>query len=244
MFRRANFLLTIVVLALSASASTAYGLQEKFDLSNNGKKKAREELTAKVLEGRPESTPVISDENYFIEAFKKKRSIGRRKLAMSDIANKEIVFLAFFNELKSIATKDAIETSEKLQTNWEAAEKTLIERLAKEEEDESVIDTEQAMVLTDFFAQWHADVLKADKDRYRDAMLQAAYGLAEAAMGIKKAQAAKAKSSEGSPQGSNAAASRGAGGSGYYPMHERMLNHIYHHHDRQMNRVERIRARR
>jgi len=133
--------------------------------------------------------------------------------------------------------------AEKYQLDWKAREEQLIKELtAPDMFEDTMITPRERQAWEQFLAEWREDVMVAAPLRFKDALLQASHAIAKAGLDIQSAQETEARSQGASSSTSSATGLSSTGG--YYPHHERKMNWIYHHHEIQMNRIERIRARR
>jgi hypothetical protein len=235
----------IVLVLITLAFVTARSRAQDFDLSNKGLLKAAQESGKIVAENKPTSARVLEPSTYFLDAFNKPRKVGTKTFTMAGTDNKLIVCNALANAMLKLAKEKGQEVPATLQVEWVKTQQTLLDALAKENaKKETAISENEKAVWQQFFDEWLNDVNKTDAALFKDALMQAAYEITKAGLDVQTAQEAAARTGAATPAGASGGAGSLSGSSGgYSPHHERTMNRIYHHHERRMVRVERIRAR-
>jgi hypothetical protein len=124
---------------------------------------------------------------------------------------------------------------------WNAEEEQLYKDMTQG--DAPILVDELVIVWRLFLAEWLGEAV--NKGSLREGLKQAPYELLNAFVNIGDLQQKAVQGGQAGPNAGNQQSTTGSSVSGgYFPHHERLMNHIYHHHYHQMNKVERIRARR
>ncbi len=217
--------------------------------SNAALTKAKADLTNIATHNVPASDPVLSPPTYFLDKFRKEYPVADGKLTLGGTNRKLMVCLAVANAMLEVANQPSNPepAAEKYQLDWKAREEQLIiELTAPDMFEDTMITARERQAWEQFLVAWREDVMVAAPLRFKDALLQAAHAIAKAGLDIQSAQETEARAQGAFSSTSSAVSGAGGLGSvgGYHPHHERKMNWIYHHHEIQMNRIERIRARR
>jgi len=185
--------------------------------------------------------PVNLDSIYFKTNIVKRQPLGpNESLAIQTVGNAGPVVPAVV-VATAMQEVDAAETDDsKLLTAWEKKQSDLL-AVMNQGAPLSILDDDPKVAWQLFLRDWTKDAI--EKSSLRDGLKSAPYEFLSAMLEIvegQKVAVTQGPSGAAAAQGADSSSSSG----GYYPLHERMMNHIYWHHDRRMNRAERIRARR
>jgi hypothetical protein len=247
------------LLAVSVAFAIASLLNDLYaqDISSAATFKAAKEMADYVALGFPaEGAEIIADKAYFLDKFNKDYDVTGGKLRLAGTKKKYLVC----NEVAKAMIKFAQATTqtdpELIQADWVAASAVLSSELTKLNAAGISFQTKLENELWQkFLNEWLDDVKKRDKKPtiFKQALYQAAFEIRKSALGIQASQDKEAGSKQavGSATTSSGSSSGGGAGAtaagGYHRadvFHARVMSGIYRHHNRHMNQIERITARR
>jgi hypothetical protein len=165
--------------------------------SNVGLKMAKSEAMMFFANNRPTTAPVLSSASYFLDRFYKSYHVTggnfslagtkRELLACNAVAK---AMFEFSNALPSSPLPP-----ETILVSWLSREQELIAQLtAKDEFDDSILTDNERQAWEQFLKEWREDVMKtAAPQRFKDALLQCAYEITKAGLGIQTEQEAAAR---------------------------------------------------
>lgn len=216
-----------------------YSFQDYKNGSNEGI--AGGELAARRLVAHPDARgrQAVLGSDYFLKLVKQERVVNGGKLVAYAEGGK-IAAIIIALEMKKLEREGAFlaaaKTEQEILKAWETRRSEWLSILVQGSD--PVLDADYREVWKQLLDQWTNDAVASRK--FKDAFSEAPYELVRAIFGFldnAPAPSAKGNSSDG------VASNAGPQGSGF-PFHERRMNHIYHHNDRQVARAQRIRARR
>ena len=161
---------------------------------------------------------------------------------------RSITFLGSINDLRKTMLETAKgDASPNMQLTWQKNRTALAERVFKTTRKDGVL---MSLFLKDWLIEVHK-VIQDDPVRFKLALEQAAYQITAVALNIQitgeKEAAAKSRLGSGSDGGSGSGNATAGTSGGYYHsdvIHARMMSSISRRHNRHMNQIERISARR
>lgn len=134
----------------------------------------------------------------------------------------------------------------KLQTAWLTKQNELLKAMNGKPTAQNptpIFQVKEEQAWRQFLIEWTQAA--TDKGSLRKGLQEAPYELVKAMVERFDGEIESAKAGPGGSSFDASGMSSGTVSSGgYFPLHERLMNHIYRHNDRRMNKVERIRARR
>jgi len=252
-------------LIVAAGASHAMG-REPVDLSNEGLRQSKADAEAKAKEllanTKASGSTLVLAVDYFSKKFDESLSVPGFDLIklqpktttipkkLADMDKKVIQCLLVAEEMLLAA-----EVSEDHINEWNRRLTDVLKTTGKDGKSRvfSPLSSEDAYWKT-FLDNWQNDVIKKDSARFRDALRQAAYSILRVGLDIENEQIRKVLEGKSTPVGGG-----GGGGGGTISgfssssqyssshadvWHERMMNGIYRRHYRNMNKIDRITARR
>ena len=210
--------------------------------------KDKADLAARAFVANPSNKPVelLGLDFFKKNAVKKYPLTGGGSLSVESMGNAgplvpAMIFATAMREVEKAETVD-----DNLQNKWLTRQDELLKAMTAKPTAQNptpILQVREEQVWRQFLLEW----IKAaqDKGGLRKGLQEAPYELISALVGRVDTQKEDARSGPGASSNDSFGMGTGSTGSGgYFPHHERLMNHIYHHHERRMNKVERIRARR
>jgi hypothetical protein len=129
----------------------------------------------------------------------------------------------------------------KLLTAWLAKQTQILAEMNRGAPESILYDDEARLTWQLFLDEWVKAAVA--KGNFRAALQSAPYEFLRDMLEIVAGQTVAAQAGPAAARAAAGTTSLSTAG-GYFPFHERRMNHIYRHHERRMAKVERIRARR
>lgn len=245
-------LLVVSVLVAIASFANGACAQDKPDLTNAGQAKAKRDALEWLAKNKPTHPLIVPDQiirtNFDKDDYdwsypaRGEEEGDEGKGGWRSITYKYHVV----NELRQAMVEAAQAAEDKVFEVWVDKEAALKKKLLEQKHPDK--DPE---ILGAFLTDWFDEATKATKDDgalFKRALLQGAYQITQVVLDVQADQEREAgsRSGTGSPSSGTGTAGTGVVG-GYYHsdvIHERLMNGIYRRHNRRMNQITRIRARR
>lgn len=181
-----------------------------------------EKLTTEVLALQEDTGDLILRDDYFID---KSSKAYVQKLTIRDDQQKLVTAAVVADGMLTVAKKDHDKQIDYLN-DWIAEEQLMLKRMTFQTPD-------QAKVWSEFLKEWRNEVIRLNSDRFRDALIQAAYSILRVAKGVEEQHVKNARDRIAKGGGATSTInSTGASAAGRYP-------HIYRRHTRIMLRIHR-----
>ena len=218
--------------------------------SNAGLAKTRQEALDFIAKKVPKTDPVLSPPEYFINKFSKLYQTTGGKFTLAGTKAKLLACMEVARAMDEIGSQEGnpVPTPQSLLADWTVREGILLSKLGEKSEatfDRSILTDNELQAWKQFLQEWREDVSRSNPERFKDALLQAAYQIVKAGLEIQTAQERAAASGELPARSSSNGDGSGNGiGGTSFPFHERRMNKIIHHYERRASRAALIRARR
>ena len=230
----------LVVLTVLA-CNVAQG-QDRFDFSPAGRKAKVREANEFVADPKNKGAQFLGEKYFYDKATTEyQTSVGQKYTLAGD--DKIVAALVVAKAMRQVLADPMSQND--LETAWRRKQIEVINVLgAGDDFDRKILQEGPKEAWRQFLTNWAAEVVKKDEKKFKDALMEAAYEIVNVILHIDADQKLDAKSSSNAFGSTTATGLGGATSAAYFPVHERMMNHIYRHNDRQLGRAERIRARR
>jgi hypothetical protein len=186
--------------------------------------KVGETLTTEILALQEDTGELILRDDYFIDKANKPYV---EKLTIRDTGEFPVAAAVIADGMITVAKNNHQDQIDYL-TDWSTEEGLILVRLSKFQTVNGV------KVWSEFLKEWKSEVTRLDRDRFRDALVQAALSILRVAKGIEEQHVknARARVAKGGGVTTSATTSTGIPGADRYP-------HMYRRHTRIMLRIQR-----
>jgi len=215
---------------------------DKTDLDTIKASKMKAELEARAFVASPANTPekVLGPE-FFKNGVTKEYPVsegGTEPIESVGTAGPIVPAIVIAKEMRDLLKDKPNATSAELQDLWLKKQTEVLQGMNKRPN--PILSDGTVEVWQQFLLEWMKAAIA--KEDFRKALQEASFEIVNALVGRTDVQR---KGAQSGPTGAASTTAGGTSGAGaYFPLHERMMNHIYRHNDRRISKAERIRARR
>jgi hypothetical protein len=152
-----------------------------------GLEKAKQEALDLISKRRRAGKMVLGPDSYFIDKWRKRYQTDNGPLTLAHTRHKILVCNRIANAMQEIATQGA--DAAKMQADWIVRLPQLLAELKKEDDNSnSYLDNQEGQVWQQFLDEWRNDVVNKAPRRFKDALIEAAYQITKAGLGIETAR--------------------------------------------------------
>lgn len=185
-------------------------------------------LTTELLALQEESGEPILRDDFFVDKSEKPYV---QKLTIRDTQLFPVAAAIIADGMITVAKKDHPDAVGYLN-DWSTQEQLIVSRLSK------IQTANGAKIWSEFLKEWRNEVTRLESDRFRDALVQAAYSILRVGAGIEKQHVdnVRKRIDQGGTTTGGYTSTTGISTADRYP-------HLYHRHTRIMLRIQRHHAR-